>query len=156
MTVHEQVHFLNVFNTNSNQTVILTYNETTFHSCSIDNSSDSDTFVYTQGNVIGQPLTVAVPLTIEGPNYFFSDANDGIQCKNGLAFGINVTHGVGLPPNLNQPPLPPYVDPPSNADGSDTTTVTNQPSGTGLSGSDNVQRVVYYALMSCGLFGLFF
>ncbi|XP_076934274.1 early nodulin-like protein 18 [Bidens hawaiensis] len=145
-----------IFNTNSNQTVILTYNETTFHSCSIDNSSDSDTFVYTQGNVIGQPLTVVVPLTIEGPNYFFSDANDGIQCESGLAFGINVTHGVGLPPNLNQPPPPPYVDPPSNADGSDTTVVTSQPSGAGLSGADSVQRVVCYALMLCGIFGLFF
>ncbi|XP_076954504.1 early nodulin-like protein 18 [Bidens hawaiensis] len=143
-----------IFNTNSNQTVILTYNETTYRSCSIDNSSDSDTFVYSQGNVIKQPLTVAVPLTIEGPNYFFSGANDGIQCENGLAFGINVTHGVGLPPSLNQPPPPPYVDPPSNADGSDTPTVTSQPSGAGLSGADNVRRVVCYTLMLCGIFGL--
>ncbi|KAI3796587.1 hypothetical protein L1987_39265 [Smallanthus sonchifolius] len=145
-----------IFNTNTNQTVILTYNETTYRSCSIDNSSDSDTSVYSHGNEqFGQPLTVEVPLTIEGTNYFFSDANDGIQCLNGMAFGINVSHGVGLPPNLNQPPPPPYVEPPSNADGSLTPTVTNVPSGAGLSAGANVRRTVCYALTLCGIFGLF-
>ncbi|KAK9051420.1 hypothetical protein SSX86_028047 [Deinandra increscens subsp. villosa] len=145
-----------IFNTNTNQTVILTYNETTFRSCSVDNSSDSDTFNYGQGSQqFGQPLTVAVPLTIEGPNYFFSDASDGIQCENGLAFGINVTHGAGLPPYLSQPPPPPYVDPPSNADGSVTPTVTNVPSGAGLGGDANVRWAVCYALTLCGIFGLF-
>ncbi|KAI3764499.1 hypothetical protein L2E82_14508 [Cichorium intybus] len=144
--------------TNTNQTVVLTYNETTFRSCSVDNSSDSDTFLYGQGNQqFGQPLTVAVPLTIEGPNYFFSDASDGIQCANGMAFGINVSHGVGLPPNLNQPPPPPYVEPPSNADGSLTPPGTipgNLPSGAGWSVDANVRRAVYYALTFCGIFGL--
>ncbi|KAK1425232.1 hypothetical protein QVD17_20580 [Tagetes erecta] len=144
-----------IFNTNTNQTVVLTYNETTFRSCSIDNSSDSDTFIYGQGNEnFGQPLTVAVPLTIVGLNYFFSDANDGIQCENGMAFGINVSHGVGLPPNLNQPPPPPYVEPPSNADGSLTPTVTNESSGAGLSVGGNVHWMVWYSFMLCGIFAL--
>ncbi|KAI7733794.1 hypothetical protein M8C21_012545 [Ambrosia artemisiifolia] len=137
-----------IFNTNTNQTVILTYNETTYRSCSIDNSSDTDTFSYSQGNQeFGQPLTVAVPLTIEGPNYFFSDASDGVQCLNGLAFGINVTHGVGLPPSLNQPPPPPYVEPPTNGVGS--VTPVDESSGA------NVRGVVCYALMFCGVFCLF-
>ncbi|KAL4586032.1 hypothetical protein LXL04_010662 [Taraxacum kok-saghyz] len=139
-----------LFNTNTNQTVVLTYNETTFRSCSVDNSSDSDTFLYSQGNQqFGQPLTVAVPLTIEGPNYFFSDASDGIQCEQGMAFSINVTHGVGLPPSLSQPPPPPYVDPPSNADGS----FTPMPSGAGLNLGANVRRAVCYALTIIGIFG---
>ncbi|XP_071735962.1 early nodulin-like protein 18 [Rutidosis leptorrhynchoides] len=147
-----------IFNTNTNQTVVLTYNETTFRSCSIDNSSDSDTFQFVgqQGGEIGAPLTVPVPLTIVGPNYFFSDAFDGIQCENGLAFGINVSHGVGLPPNLNQPPPPPYVEPPSNADGSLTPPVTgNQPNGAGLYVGANVRGSVYGALITFyGIFAL--
>ncbi|KAM0007568.1 putative Phytocyanin domain, cupredoxin [Helianthus debilis subsp. tardiflorus] len=145
-----------IFNTNTNQTVILTYNETTYRSCSIDNSSDSDTFSYSSGNQqFGQPLTIAVPLTIEGANYFFSDASDGVQCQNGMAFRINVTHGVGLPPSLNQPPPPPYVEPPANGDGSLTPPVSDQPSGAGLSDGVNVRRVVCYLLTFCGIFGLF-
>ncbi|KAL7603900.1 hypothetical protein Lser_V15G15864 [Lactuca serriola] len=144
-----------IFNTNTNQTVVLTYNTTTFRSCSVDNSSDSDTFMYSQGNQqFGQPLTVAVPLTIEGPNYFFSDASDGVQCENGMAFGINVSHGVGLPPNLSQPPPPPYVEPPSNADGTPGTVAGNLPSGAGLSVDANVRRAVFYALTFYGIFGL--
>lgn len=130
--------------------MILTYNETTFRSCSIENSSDTDTFFYGQGNQnFGQPLTIAVPLTIEGPNYFFSDANDGIQCENGMAFGFNVSHGVGLPPSLNQPPPPPYVEPPTNADGSLTPPVTNQPTGAGLSVGVNM-----HSFMLCGIYAL--
>lgn len=102
-----------VFNTNSNQTVILTYNETTFNSCTTDDASDNDTFQYNGGSTeFGQSMTIAVPLTITGPNYFFSDANDGIQCQRGMAFQISVNHGQGLPPSLNQPPPPPYVAPP--------------------------------------------
>lgn len=147
-----------IFNTNTNQTVVLTYNETTFRSCSVDNSSDSDTFQYVaqQNGEVGTPLTVAVPLTNEGLNYFFSDAFDGIQCENGLAFGINVSHGVGLPPYLNQPPPPPYVEPPSNADGSLTPPVTgNQPNGAGIGVYANVRETVYYALITfCGIFAL--
>ncbi|KAL8227886.1 hypothetical protein R6Q57_015470 [Mikania cordata] len=144
-----------IFNTNTNQTVVLTYNETTFRSCSIDNSSDTDTFIYGNGNQqFGQPLTVEVPLTIVGPNYFFSDADDAVQCENGMAFEINVSHGVGLPPSLNQPPPPPYMAPPSNADGSLTPPVANLPSGAGLGSGVNVRMMVCYALMLYGIYGL--
>nr|XP_043626238.1 cucumber peeling cupredoxin-like [Erigeron canadensis] len=140
-----------IFNTNTNQTVILTYNETTFKSCSIDNSSDSDTFYFGQDNTVFKPYTVAVPLTIVGPNYFFSDAFDGIQCEQGMAFGVNVSQGVGLPPNLNQPPPPPYVEAPSNGVGSLRPPVTDsQPSDGGLSVGDNVRVVVCFGL---ALFG---
>ncbi|KAJ8900320.1 hypothetical protein K2173_024960 [Erythroxylum novogranatense] len=102
-----------IFKTSTNQTVFQTYNETTFKSCLVDDSSDNDTFQYDGGNTaFDQALTIPVPLTIEGPNYYFSDADDGAQCENGLAFEIKVNQGLGLPPSLNQPPPPPYIEPP--------------------------------------------
>lgn len=102
-----------VFNTNTNQTVIQTYNETTFNSCTADDASDDDTFQYNGGsNEFGQKATIAVPLTMMGSNYFFSDAEDGVQCQQGMAFEISVKRGLGLPPSLNQPPPPPYIEPP--------------------------------------------
>ncbi|XP_031267790.1 cucumber peeling cupredoxin-like [Pistacia vera] len=103
-----------IFNTTTNQTVILTYNDTTFNNCTTDDASDDDTFQFSGGNSeFGKSLTIAVPLTVVGPNFFFSDAEDGIQCQRGMAFQILVNHGLGLPPSLNQPPPPPYVAPPS-------------------------------------------
>ncbi|GAV85296.1 Cu_bind_like domain-containing protein [Cephalotus follicularis] len=102
-----------IFNTNSNETVIQTYNVTTFDNCTMDDSSDNDTFQYDGGETeFNQPSTIAVPLTIVGANYFFSDADDGTQCLQGMAFEIQVNHGLGLPPSLNQPPPPPYIEPP--------------------------------------------
>lgn len=102
-----------IFNTNTNQTVIQTYNETTFSSCTTDDASDDDTFQYNGGsNEFGQKMTIAVPLTTTGTNYFFSDAEDGVQCQRGTAFEISVNRGLGLPPSLNQPPPPPYIEPP--------------------------------------------
>ncbi|KAK4269690.1 hypothetical protein QN277_022816 [Acacia crassicarpa] len=99
-----------IFNTNSNQTVIQTYNLTTYGNCSAD-ESDNGTFVYNSGHSsFGEALAIVVPLTIEGPNYYFSDASYGVQCQSGMAFEINVKHGLGLPPSLNQPP--PYIEPP--------------------------------------------
>ncbi|GKB59715.1 cucumber peeling cupredoxin-like protein [Tanacetum coccineum] len=141
-----------IFNSNTNQTVVITYNETTFKSCSVDNSSDTDTSIYNKGsNEFNQPLTVEIPLTIEGLNYFFSSASDGIQCQNGMAFGINVTHGVGLPPYLSQPPPPPYVEAPESNDGDLT------PPGAGLGGAGaNVRWTVGCAVTCFGIFGLFF
>ncbi|KAG2723319.1 hypothetical protein I3760_02G164800 [Carya illinoinensis] len=102
-----------IFNTNSNTTVIQTYNDTTYLSCTMDDAEDDDTTQYNGGSTqFGDKMTVAVPLTIEGPNYYFSDANDGVQCQQGMAFEIQVKHGLGLPPSLNQPPPPPYIEPP--------------------------------------------
>ncbi|KAH7577813.1 hypothetical protein ACOSP7_001136 [Xanthoceras sorbifolium] len=102
-----------IFNTNTNQSVIQTYNETTFRSCSIDDASDNDTSHFNGGETeFGKSLTIAVPLTITGPNYFFSDADDGVQCQTGMAFEISVNRGLGLPPSLNHPPPPPYIEQP--------------------------------------------
>ncbi|KAK3194954.1 hypothetical protein Dsin_026264 [Dipteronia sinensis] len=106
-----------IFNTNTNQSVIQTYSETTFHSCSTEDASDNDTLHYNGGETeFGKSLTIPVPLTITGPNYFFSDVAEGVQCKSGMAFEISVNHGLGLPPSLNQPPPPPYVAPPGPDD----------------------------------------
>ncbi|KAL2251689.1 cucumber peeling cupredoxin-like [Sesamum indicum] len=122
-----------IFNTNTNQTVIQTYNTTTYNSCSMDDSLDTDTFQYDGGNnEFGSAVVISVPLTIEGTQYYFSDADDGKQCQHGMAFEIKVTHGLGLPPSLNQPPPPPYVPPPEPADQAQTppiTVVTSPPSG---------------------------
>ncbi|KAI6702638.1 hypothetical protein NL676_011774 [Syzygium grande] len=88
-----------LFNTNTNQTVIQTYNLTTYQACSTDDASGKDTFQYGGGSEhFGEALSVAVPLTLEGPNYFFSDADDGAQCQDGMRFEIDVKHGAGLPP----------------------------------------------------------
>ncbi|KAK8477833.1 hypothetical protein V6N11_061144 [Hibiscus sabdariffa] len=104
-----------IFRTSTNQTVIQTYNETTYQSCSTDDALDTDTFQYDGGSPqFDQSLTIAVPLTIEGVNYYFSDGDDGVQCQRGMAFEILVRHGNGLPPSLNQPPPPPYVEPPGD------------------------------------------
>ncbi|MCD7467624.1 hypothetical protein HAX54_005167 [Datura stramonium] len=122
-----------VFSTNTNQTVIQTYNETTYRNCTMDYASDDDTFQYEGGsNEFGKAMTIAVPLTIEGQQYYFSDADDGTQCLNGMAFEIKVGHGIGLPPSLNQPPPPPYVEPPSTVEEAESppiTVVTNSPNG---------------------------
>ncbi|KAK2997496.1 hypothetical protein RJ639_024961 [Escallonia herrerae] len=136
-----------IFNTNTNQTVIQTYNETTYRSCSISDSSDNDTFKFAGGgNIFGVALTMAVPLTIEGPNYYFSDAEDGVQCQNGLAFEILVQHGLGLPPSLNQPPPPPYVEPPSPGEGSLSPPVAvaaDPPSTGGPKSGANLNRLAF-------------
>ncbi|XP_023000125.1 cucumber peeling cupredoxin-like [Cucurbita maxima] len=104
-----------IFRTNTNQTVIQTSNLTTFKSCSIDDASDNDTFQYNGGDSdFNKPLTIPVALIISGSNYYFSDADDGVQCQRGMAFEIQVNTGLGLPPSLNQPPPPPYATPPDS------------------------------------------
>ncbi|KAL0373573.1 UNVERIFIED_CONTAM: hypothetical protein Sradi_3273000 [Sesamum radiatum] len=129
-----------IFNTNTNQTVIQTYNTTTYNSCSMDDSLDTDTFQYDGGNnQFGSAVVISVPLTIEGTQYYFSDAEDGEQCQHGMAFEIKVNHGLGLPPSLNQPPPPPYVPPPESADQAQTPpiTVVTSPPGGGMRTSAN-------------------
>ncbi|XP_065864138.1 early nodulin-like protein 18 [Euphorbia lathyris] len=137
-----------IFNTNSNQSVIHTFNDTTFKSCSTDDDSDNDdTIQYGGGSTaFGEPLTIAVPLVIEGSNYFFSDADDGFQCEHGLAFEIQVNHGLGLPPSLNQPPPPPYKSPPGPQSppitipvGSESESETPSNSGCGFNDDDYVR-----------------
>lgn len=127
------VFMCSVFNTNTNQTVIQTYNATTYKNCTADYASDDDTFQYQGGsNEFGKAMTITVSLTLEGQQYYFSDADDGSQCLNGMAFEIKVGHGIGLPPSLNQPPPPPYVEPPSTVEDAESppiTVVTSSPNG---------------------------
>ncbi|KAG9445193.1 hypothetical protein H6P81_016533 [Aristolochia fimbriata] len=116
-----------VFNTNSNHTVVQTYNETSYRNCDAgDDESDGDVSVYTGGEGFGQPALIAVPLTKVGSNYFFSGADDGDECEHGMKFEIKVNQGRGLPPSLNQPPPPPYKDPSQSP--------PDSPSGTGRDG----------------------
>ncbi|KAF7847416.1 hypothetical protein BT93_L2987 [Corymbia citriodora subsp. variegata] len=134
-----------LFNTNTNQTVIQTYNLTTYQACSIDDASDNDFFQYNGGsNQFGEALTVAVPLTREGSNYFFSGADDGVQCQNGMRFEIDVQHGSGLPPSLNQPPPPPYAVPPGpGAANSPPVAVVNSPENSGSGGGAGVRGAAW-------------
>ncbi|KAL5565369.1 hypothetical protein UlMin_028533 [Ulmus minor] len=114
----------------NSQTVIETTNKTTYQSCNFDDEAD-DAIQYSGGEEqFGKALTIVVPLINEGSVYYFSSAGDGVQCQRGLAFEITVSHGLGLPPILNQPPPPPYVAPPpgSISDQSPPVTVV-QPSG---------------------------
>lgn len=126
-------------------TVIQTYNLTTYQACNIDDASGNDTFQYGGGSdQFGEALTVAVPLTLEGPNYFFSDADDGVQCQKGMRFEIDVKHGSGLPPSLNQPPPPPYAEPPGpDAATTPPATVVNAPGNGGSGGGVNVREAVW-------------
>ncbi|EEF50418.1 copper ion binding protein, putative [Ricinus communis] len=146
-----------IFNTNTNQTVIQTYNETTFRNCTIDESLDNDTIQYDGGNTaFGIALTISVPLTIEGPNYFFSDGEDGNQCLHGMAFEIQVNRGLGLPPSLNQPPPPPYREPDSAQ--SPPIPIQGGPQSSGnlrvkdLTGAGGVACGLLFIIAGCALF----
>ncbi|KAL5058421.1 hypothetical protein RYX36_030025 [Vicia faba] len=131
-----------IFNTNSNQSVILTYNNTVYLNCTADDS-DNGTFIYSSGT-FNQTLTIPVPLTIVGLNYFFSDTSDGVQCQHGLAFEIQVQRGIGLPPSLNQPPPPPYKEPPGpDSAESPTVTIVEEPKNGALVKRADVRVVVY-------------
>lgn len=117
-----------IFNTDTNHTVVQTFNETTYQNC--DSEAD-DVYEWSTADpeADANPSTVAVPLTKEGVNYFFSGDYDGWQCaKGGQKMEINVTHGEGLPPSLS---VPPAASSPPTDDGSDTPAMTNAPSVTG-------------------------
>ncbi|WCJ28969.1 early nodulin-like protein 18 [Euphorbia peplus] len=95
-----------VFNTNTNHSVVQTYNETVYQLCDYDGSEGNDTIEWSNldpSNTATQLVTVPVPLLKEGTSYFFSSDYDGDQCKNGMHFKINVTHGKGLPESLKSP-----------------------------------------------------
>ncbi|XP_028780777.1 blue copper protein-like [Neltuma alba] len=100
-----------IFNTDTNHSVIQTYNQTTYKLCDYDDAQDKDTTEWSASdpsNTEVQQVTVAVPLVKEGMTYFFSSDYDGEQCKNGQSFQINVTYGQGLPKSLRDNPS--YVD----------------------------------------------
>lgn len=95
-----------IFNTDSNHSVVQTYNFTTFKSCDYDNSVGNETVEWSStnpSNTLTQAVTVAVPLVKEGPTFFFSGYYDGEQCQNGQHFKITVSHGKGLPDSLKDP-----------------------------------------------------
>lgn len=106
-----------IFKTDTNTSVVHTYNKTTYALCTVsEDDTDGETFIYTPTqtptpitNSSAPAASIEVPLTQEGTNYFFSAAQDGIQCSKGMKFDILVAKGRGLPPSLNQPP-PPFVE----------------------------------------------
>ncbi|XP_021843367.1 early nodulin-like protein 18 [Spinacia oleracea] len=93
-----------VFNTDSNHTVIQTFNSTTYNSCDSQGDDNVQWSSIDPNSTVIRPITVHVPLMKEGVSYFFSGDYDGEQCMNGQKFSINVTHGQGLPPSLRDNP----------------------------------------------------
>ena len=95
-----------VFNTNTNHSVVQTYNETTYKLCDYYDAADKDTIQWSTAdpsNTATRPITVAVPLLKEGKTYFFSGDYDGDQCIAGQRFMISVARGQGLPKSLQNP-----------------------------------------------------
>ncbi|KAM7280442.1 hypothetical protein ACFE04_007576 [Oxalis oulophora] len=95
-----------LFNTDTNHSVVQTYNSSTYKLCDFDDSIAKDTTEWSAGDpssTATRPVTVAVPLVKEGFNYFFSANYDGDQCKSGQHFKIKVSHGKGLPDSLKDP-----------------------------------------------------
>ncbi|WVZ51792.1 hypothetical protein U9M48_002902 [Paspalum notatum var. saurae] len=119
-----------VFKTNDNSTVVQTANATAYDLC--DASDDPSNSIFGGGGGGGggpeESSTIPVPLTREGPNYFFSEADDGAQCQQGMRFEIKVEHGQGLPASMAHPPPAPkerVLAPP--------------PAGTAFSGTGGVE-----------------
>ncbi|KMT14636.1 hypothetical protein BVRB_4g074040 [Beta vulgaris subsp. vulgaris] len=104
-----------IFNTDSNHTVIQTFNSSTYESCDSQGDDNVQWSSIDPNSTVIRPITVAVPLMKEGVSYFFSGDYDGEQCMNGQKFSINVTHGKGLPPSLRDNPDF-AVGPPSRED----------------------------------------
>ncbi|KAF8694036.1 hypothetical protein HU200_038486 [Digitaria exilis] len=80
------------FKTDTGNTVVHTTNATVYKLCSAG--------VTASGSSSGskaEEAFLAVMLTAEGANYFFSDARDGVHCRNGMRFEVAVAHGRGLP-----------------------------------------------------------
>ncbi|KAI9074731.1 hypothetical protein K1719_043321 [Acacia pycnantha] len=68
-----------IFNTDTNHSVIQTYNHTTYKLCDYDDAEDKDTMEWSSSNPSNtevRPVTVAVPLVKEGTTYFFSSDYD--------------------------------------------------------------------------------
>ncbi|KAF7080120.1 hypothetical protein CFC21_084249 [Triticum aestivum] len=97
-----------IFKTNDNSSVVVTSNSTTYSLCDPSEDDGLETYIYS-GGVSGLEETdaISVPLLYEGTNYFFSEADGGVQCQQGMRFQIKVAHGHGLPPALAHPPSPP-------------------------------------------------
>jgi len=120
---------LPVFKTNDNSSVVHTTNATTYDLCDPSDDLSPATYIYGGGGGgLEQINTIPVPLVEEGANYFFSEADGGTQCQQGMRFEIKVEHGQGLPPSLKNPPPAPkerVLAPP--------------PAGTAFSGTGGVE-----------------
>ena len=121
-----------VFNTDSNHSIVQTYNFTTYKRCDYDNAQENDTTEWSAADpssTTPQPVTVPIPLVKQGMNYFFSGDYDGEQCKFGQHFKINVTYGQGLPPSLktssDDSPAPTNPDSGDDESASDTVVPSN-------------------------------
>ncbi|TVU25386.1 hypothetical protein EJB05_27880, partial [Eragrostis curvula] len=92
------------FRTDTGNTVVHTTNATVYRECIAGGG--------TSGSSGWKPeeAFLAVMLTAEGANYFFSDAWDGEHCRKGMRFEVAVAHGRGLP---SVPPS--YYEPLSGA-----------------------------------------
>ena len=80
------------FKTDTGNTVVHTTNSTVYKLCS--------TGVTASGGGSGwkpEGAFLAVMLTAEGANYFFSDAWNGEHCQRGMRFQVSVARGRGLP-----------------------------------------------------------
>lgn len=92
-----------LFNTDSNHSIVQTYNFTTYKLCgSAADAPDNDTIEWSSADpssTMPHPVSVPVMLVKVGPTYFFSSDYDGEQCQNGQRLVINVTYGLGLPRN---------------------------------------------------------
>ncbi|KNA24350.1 hypothetical protein SOVF_016500 [Spinacia oleracea] len=93
-----------VFNTDSNHTVIQTFNSTTYNSCDSQGDDNVQWSSIDPNSTVIRPITVHVPLMKEGVSYFFSGDYDGEQCMNGQKFSINVTHAEDSAPGPDANP----------------------------------------------------
>ncbi|KAL6654959.1 hypothetical protein ACP70R_008424 [Stipagrostis hirtigluma subsp. patula] len=91
------------FRTDTGNTVVHTTNATVYKNCSGGMAGGSSGWK-------AEEAFLAVMLTSEGANYFFSDAWDGEHCRKGMRFEVAVAHGRGLP---SVPPS--YYEPLSGA-----------------------------------------
>ncbi|PVH34194.1 hypothetical protein PAHAL_8G167500 [Panicum hallii] len=79
------------FKTDTGNTVVHTTNATKYKLCSAGVAANGSSGCKPEGAFL------AVMLTAEGANYFFSAAGDGDHCRKGMRFEAAVAHGRGLP-----------------------------------------------------------
>ncbi|CAN6362983.1 unnamed protein product [Urochloa humidicola] len=79
------------FKTDTGNTVVHTTDATAYRLCSAGVAANGSS------GWKAEEAFLAVMLTAEGANYFFSDAWDGEHCRNGMRFEVAVAHGRGLP-----------------------------------------------------------
>lgn len=94
------------FRTDTGNTVVHTTNATAYKLCSAGVAANGSS------GWKAEEAFLAVMLTAEGANYFFSDAWNREHCQKGMQFQVSVAHGRGLP---SVPPS--YYEPLSGAPG---------------------------------------